>query len=362
MQKPLPLKQNLLTIAIPSYNGSEHFAELFKSIELLGLTHDEYEVLVIDNCSNDNTQAVLADLQRSMSNLRFYKNQLNIGRIENWNLALALCQGEFLLLMNVNDRFSPFDMHRNLDVLKNNSQVTMVFADYEQKGSAYPNWAETGYFKLGDYIRTTFLNEKIFEFYSLGILHQHIFRTGIIRENNIYFDPKIPRTTDRVFVGEVASAGGGWIYYFNNSMVEWRLNASRYHYTAHINKHSFNLQELWLNEYEANLRLSEMVSISKKDFLKSQLMLADRYLHKNWLYRLRKNLKPESDTREGLEFITAKIYFEYVKAICKMNGIRFNYSLLTIRSLIAVFREFLIFHKFLKKNRSLKKIIRNVPL
>jgi len=357
MQKQPPLIKSLLTIAIPCYNGATNFAELFSSIELLGLNKQEYEVLIIDNHSIDDTEMVIAGFKRRWPNLKYHRNKSNIGRIENWNLALELCEGEFVILMNVNDRFLPFDIRRPLQILKANKQVTMVLTDYKQKGLVYPNWLEKGCFKFNDYIKATFLDARILEFYSLGILHQHIFRTDLIRQAGVSFDPKMPRTTDRVFVGEVACFGGEIIYYLNESMVEWRLNTNRYHYAAHINKHSFNLEELWLNEYEANFRLSQLAEIDQKDFLKSQLMLAMSYTHKHWLYNFRNKLHTRKETREGLEFLTAKIYLEYVKAICKMNDFRFNYNLISIESFFAVVREFLIFHKILKKNRSLKGVI-----
>ena len=362
MQKQLPLIKDLLTIAIPCYNGAANFAELFNSITLLGLNVEDYEILVIDNASSDGTEAVITDFKQHMPNLKYHKNESNIGRIENWNLALDLCEGEFLILMNVNDRFLAFDIQVPLQVLKANRQVTMVLTDYMQKELAYPNWREKGYIKLTDYIKATFLDERILEFYSLGILHQHIFRTDLIRNASIYFDPKMPRTTDRVFVGKVAAAGGNLIYYHNQGMVEWRLNKNRYHFAAHINKKSFNLEELWLNEYEANFHLCKLAGINQKDFLKSQLALASRYVHKNWLYNLRNKLYTRKETREGLEFITARIYLEYVKAICAMNNIKFNYSSLKIKAFFAVLREFLVFHKVLRKNRSLKKVIQPIAI
>lgn len=358
MQKQLPLIKNLLTIAIPCYNGAANFAELFNSIALLGLNAKDYEILVIDNASCDGTEAVITDFKQQIPNLKYHKNESNIGRIENWNLALDLCEGEFLILMNVNDRFLAFDIQVPMQVLKANRKVTMVLTDYTQKGLAYPNWLENGYFKLPDYIKATFLDERILEFYSLGILHQHIFRTDLIRSAGIYFDPKMPRTTDRVFVGKVAAAGGNLIYYHNQSMVEWRLNKNRYHFAAHINKQSFNLEELWLNEYEANFYLCQLAGINQKDFLRSQLILASRYIHKNRLYNFRNKLYTRKEAREGLEFITARIYLEYVKAICAMNKIKFNYFSLKVKAFVAVSREFLIFHNVFKKNRSLKTVIR----
>src|SRR5438128_1505928 len=93
--------KSLLTIGIPTYNGGENLLELFDSIKLLGLSSDEYEILVVDNSSEDDTEAIINKLKPHYSNLRYHKNGNNIGRIENWNKVIELTQGDYLIIMNI---------------------------------------------------------------------------------------------------------------------------------------------------------------------------------------------------------------------------------------------------------------------
>jgi glycosyltransferase involved in cell wall biosynthesis len=347
-----------LTIAIPTYNGGGNFSSLFESIENLGLKRDEFEILIVDNCSDDNTESIVMELMQVYTNLRYYKNTHNIGRIENWNKAIELSKGEFLILMNVNDVFLKFDMGKYLQYLKCHDEVSMVLADMKFEKVIYPNWKECGVFNLDDYIRKTFLDINYLEFHSVGVLHQHIFRTADIVKYKIRFNPKLPRTTDRVFVAQLVEAGGGKCYYTNTPMVSWRLNSNRYHYNVHINKNTFNFEELWINEYEANLELAKTAQIPLKEFLVSQLTLASSYTYKHRLAELRDGLLNNEVPRSGMEFPTAGIYYEYLSTVARLNGIRLNHIAIGFNGLSIVLKEFFRYHKIISlKERSIKDIV-----
>ena len=349
----------LLTIAIPCYNGSDNFQELFLSIGNLGLKMEEYEVLLVDNHSDDGTEDVIGKFQLSMPNLRYHRNSHNIGRIENWNKAIELSGGEFLILMNVNDRFLEFDAKKHMVYLLRNPEIGMILTDIEFKDTVYPNWEESGIVNLKAYLQQTFLEDKYLEFHSVGVLHQHIFRTRLIKDHQIRFDPLLPRTTDRVFVGELVTAGGGNFLYSNKTMVKWQLNTGRYHYQVHIDERGFNFQELWVNEYEANLKLSKMGDILFEHFLQGQLVLAISYHYKMRFREFR--IKRLGDNKEsiGLEFPTASVYYSYLSVIASLNNISIVHTRIKLRGLFIVVKEFLIYHRLrAKPARTIKDIIK----
>jgi glycosyltransferase involved in cell wall biosynthesis len=351
------LVKDFLTIAVPTYNGGGNLHDLFDSIKNLGLRTNEYEILVVDNGSDDDTESVVTDLQQVYPNLKYHRNANNIGRIENWNKAIELSKGEFLILMNVNDVFLEFDIRKYLKYLSCHEDISMVLADMEFKDDIYPNWKECGVFDLNDYLRRTFLDVNYLEFHSVGVLHQHIFRTAQILENNIRFDPKLPRTTDRVFVAQLVKAGGGSFYYTNKRMVSWRLNSGRYHYNVHINKNTFNFEQLWVNEYEANRELAEIAQIPLKSFLVSQLTLASSYTYKDRLATLRDRFVSKKIGRSGMEFPTACIYYQYLATVARLSGISLNYYPIKLNGILIVLKEFLRHHKIMShKERSLKDI------
>ncbi len=317
-----------LTIGVPAYNGAFNFEDLIQSVALLGLNNDEYEILIVDNASTDNTEQVISGLRETVPNLRFHQNEQNIGRIENWNKVIELAKGEYLILMNVNDRFAEFDIRTYLNYLDANPQMGLIMSDiinqYPHVTYAYPAWKESGVFNFSTYIRESFLNPDVLEFYSLGVLHQHIFRLSVINDNKIRFDDLIPRTTDRLFVAEVITKGNSQFLYTGKAMVKWVANEYRFHFAAQQNKSNFDFNALWLNEYKANLKLTAMAGIPLQDFLNSQAMYA-KYLY--YAYRIKNAVdfvKRKEPTAE-LEEVSALAYYHYVKVQARVNKLRLNF-------------------------------------
>lgn len=75
----------LVTIMIPTYNQSAFIVEAVESA--LMQDYENLEVIVLDDCSDDNTQKLL---QAFNSDSRFYyhRNKKNIGRVKNYRKLL----------------------------------------------------------------------------------------------------------------------------------------------------------------------------------------------------------------------------------------------------------------------------------
>lgn len=352
---------SFLTIGIPAFNGAYNFKDLMQSISLLGLQQHEFEILVVDNASDDDTIEVIQTLSRDIPNLRFYRNETNIGRIQNWNKVIEQAKGDYLILMNANDRFVKYDVKAWISYLDANPEMSLVMSDiinvYPLVTYAYPDWKESGVFKFDAYIKESFLNPDVLEFYSLGVLHQHIFRLETIKKHNIRFDELIPRTTDRIFVAEVITKGNSKFYYTGKAMVKWVSNENRYHFAVQQNLKNFDFNALWLNEYKANLALTKLAGISLKDFLKSQAMYA-KYLHHAYKLKQAVDFVKRKAASAELEEVSAIAYYYYVKVQCDVNNIKLSFLETDIpalkKKIIKPLRRF----KLLKKSeRSMRKAL-----
>ena len=63
-----------LTIAIPNYNGGKNLLRAIESCQRISLPLNEFEILVVDNCSTDNSMTITDELKNKFSNLKFKKN------------------------------------------------------------------------------------------------------------------------------------------------------------------------------------------------------------------------------------------------------------------------------------------------
>ena len=94
----------LVTIGLPTYNRADGF--LRSAIECaLAQTYDHLEVVVSDNCSADDTQAVVASY--ADSRIRYTRHATNIGANANFNYCLDTAQGDYFLLFHDDDRIDP---------------------------------------------------------------------------------------------------------------------------------------------------------------------------------------------------------------------------------------------------------------
>jgi glycosyltransferase involved in cell wall biosynthesis len=109
-------KKPLVTVAIPVFRGVQYIRSAIDSV--LSQSFRDYELLVVDNASDDGT----VDVVRSYSDPRIVLvcNEKNIGAEGNWNKCLTLAKGHYIKIL-------PHDDTLEQDCLKD--QVEVLAAD-----------------------------------------------------------------------------------------------------------------------------------------------------------------------------------------------------------------------------------------
>ena len=96
-----------LSICIPTYNRASYLKETLQNIfALKEVSSEQVEVVVCDNNSPDNTQAVLADFAVEYSNLRYFKNAQNIGFDGNMLRVVSEAKGKYCFILGDDDAFT----------------------------------------------------------------------------------------------------------------------------------------------------------------------------------------------------------------------------------------------------------------
>jgi glycosyltransferase involved in cell wall biosynthesis len=90
-----------LTIAIPTYNGARTIARCLASI--LPQIEDGVEVLVCDNGSSDETSALVQRMAREHRQIRYARNETNVGFDRNVDLCFQRARGEFVWILSDDD-------------------------------------------------------------------------------------------------------------------------------------------------------------------------------------------------------------------------------------------------------------------
>lgn len=93
----------LVTIAIPTYNRAAFLAGAVDSA--LKQTYRHLEVLVLDNCSTDNTRETVSAINDPR--VRYIRNESNLGMTGNFNRSLELFRGDYWVFLPDDDRLLP---------------------------------------------------------------------------------------------------------------------------------------------------------------------------------------------------------------------------------------------------------------
>lgn len=117
-----------VSVCIPTYNRARYLSECIDSI--LSQSFSDFELIVSDNCSADDTDAVV----RSFGDHRIHysKNPSNMGVTANRNCCLDLARGEYLTILGDDDVYASRFLEREVDVLDRHPGVGFVHcATYE---------------------------------------------------------------------------------------------------------------------------------------------------------------------------------------------------------------------------------------
>ena len=113
-----------VTIGLPVYNGEKFIAEAISSI--LGQTFGDFELIVSDNVSTDQTGAICRDFARKEERIRYVRNEVNIGAAPNFNGIVAKAQGEFFKWMAHDDVIMPDFLAQCVTALDDNLEAVLA--------------------------------------------------------------------------------------------------------------------------------------------------------------------------------------------------------------------------------------------
>lgn len=115
-------KQPLLSICIPTYNRAKVLKDCLKSIVQAEGFSNEVEIVISDNCSTDETQQVCEFFSREYQNIKYFRNNANIGFSRNFLHVLECGTGAFLKISNDYNIFRKCSISFLLETIKKHIQ------------------------------------------------------------------------------------------------------------------------------------------------------------------------------------------------------------------------------------------------
>lgn len=118
-------EQPLLTIAIPTYNGSATIRVMMDI--LMPQCDSRVEIIVSDNCSMDTTPEIIKYYKEKYPFIKYVRNQINIGADANFLQCMRLATGKYIYLLSDDDVLMEGALSYILDYLARYPDVGLVY-------------------------------------------------------------------------------------------------------------------------------------------------------------------------------------------------------------------------------------------
>lgn len=107
-----------LSVIIPNYNKEKFIEKTILSVENQTLVPDE--IIVVDDCSTDNSCEIVRNLQKKYSNIKLFEKEKNSGVSNSRNLGLKLANSEYVTFLDSDDVYwNNFKLENEMNLIAN---------------------------------------------------------------------------------------------------------------------------------------------------------------------------------------------------------------------------------------------------
>lgn len=126
-----------ISVIIPAYNVAPYIGETLDS--LLAQTYTDYEVIVINDGSTDDTEQIILPYREHFDGRMIYQWQANQGLARARNAGLRVARGRYIALLDADDIWVPEFLAKMLALIESDPALDLVFPNAWFWGS--PNFS-----------------------------------------------------------------------------------------------------------------------------------------------------------------------------------------------------------------------------
>ncbi|MEH2027751.1 glycosyltransferase family 2 protein [Nostoc sp.] len=118
-------QQPLVSIIIPTYNRPEYLKQAIASA--IKQTYQNIEIIISDNCSSENPQALVASF--GDSRIKFWQHQQNVGMLANQQHGFKMARGKYVASLHDDDMWNEDFLAKLVPPLEANPDLIIAFCD-----------------------------------------------------------------------------------------------------------------------------------------------------------------------------------------------------------------------------------------
>lgn len=120
---------SLVSIIMPAYNAARFIEQAVESVA--AQTYTNWELLIINDCSTDNTSEIICQLMEKYSQIRFFDQKINQGVAKTRNIAIDEAKGEYIAYLDSDDIWLPQKLEKQLAFMEK-YQALVCFSAYQR--------------------------------------------------------------------------------------------------------------------------------------------------------------------------------------------------------------------------------------
>lgn len=125
-------KDELVSIVMPAYNAEKYISESIESV--LNQTYRNFELIIVNDCSNDNTEKIILNYKKKDKRITYIKNEINKGVGESRNVGVQNSIGNWIAFIDSDDLWSNNKIEKQMKFIKNDEKIKFTYT-----GSSFIN-------------------------------------------------------------------------------------------------------------------------------------------------------------------------------------------------------------------------------
>lgn len=119
----------MVSIITPTYNSKDYISHTIQSV--LNQTYSDWEMIIVDDCSSDNTCDIVTSFIKKDSRISLTKLNKNSGAGIARNKGVELAKGDYIAFLDADDLWKPHKLETQIKFMSIHN-LSFTFSSYEQ--------------------------------------------------------------------------------------------------------------------------------------------------------------------------------------------------------------------------------------
>lgn len=295
----------LISVIIPIYNSSKKILNLLS--QLRGQSFKRFEVILINDCSTDNTKILIEDelIKKRDPRFRLISLKENRGVSYARNVGIINSKGKYIIFIDSDDYIDSNMLYEYLNrILKNNTDIEFFSMIRRTTGEKYPHYSQKFIGKIVDQ-RTLIMmygNQQL-----TGFPFLYISKKELWEDTNTSFNSCYSYQEDSLALLELI---------INSPEIKAGFNNLSF-YTYNDNNDSSKLNNLKLDDYKQAVKIDELILLKVKEKFNNSIVCS--YILAHQLSNLINLIAFTIKNNSKLEYESARKKFIKIYLIAEEN-------------------------------------------